>query len=181
MLRVDFTGVRSSAMYSPGSGTAVLLLAEARGYSVPRNSVKGSRTLASLAVLLAFGGRSVIPDSGPNWRNVESNASVRISETTPVFNYALIDLNKNVLPFIIDPGPGSLYRTFGTGRGPVPEIKVGTGDTVQVTLFEAQSGGLFIPTDAGARPGNYVTLPAQTVDSKGYISVPYAGQILALN
>ena len=136
---------------------------------------------ASLAVLLALGGCSILPDSGPAWRNVELNASVRISETPPVFNYALVDLNKNVLPFIVDPGPGSLYRTFGTGRGPVPEIKVGIGDTVQVTLFEAQSGGLFIPTDAGARPGNYVTLPAQTVDSKGYISVPYAGQILALN
>ena len=52
---------------------------------------------------------------------------------------------------------------------------------MQVTLFEAQSGGLFIPTDAGARPGNFVTLPSQTVDSKGYITVPYAGQIRVLN
>ncbi len=97
-----------------------------------------------------------------------------------ILNYALVDLNKNVLPYIDDPGPGSLLRTFGEGRGPAPELKVGIGDTVQVTLFEAQSGGLFIPTDAGARPGNYVTLPTQTVDSKGYISVPYAGQIHVL-
>ena len=72
-------------------------------------------------------------------------------------------------------------RTFGAGHGPVPEIKVGVGDTVQVTLFEAQAGGLFIPTDAGARPGNFVALPNQTVDSKGYITVPYAGQVRVLN
>src|SRR6185312_103672 len=78
------------------------------------------------------------------------------------------------------PGPGSLYRTFGTGRGPAPEILVGIGDTVSVTLFEAQAGGLFIPADAGSRPGNFVTLPNQTVDTKGYITVPYAGQIKAL-
>jgi polysaccharide export outer membrane protein len=90
-------------------------------------------------------------------------------------------LNQNVLPFLEDPGPGSLYRTFGAGRGPAPQLLVGIGDTLQVTLFEAQAGGLFIPTDAGSRPGNFVTLPNQVVDEKGYISVPYAGQIRVLN
>jgi polysaccharide export outer membrane protein len=74
-----------------------------------------------------------------------------------------------------------LLRTFGAGHGPVPEIKVGVGDTIQVTLFEAQAGGLFIPVDAGSRPGNFVTLPNQIVDAKGYITVPYAGQIPVLN
>jgi polysaccharide biosynthesis/export protein len=130
--------------------------------------------------MLAVAGCSTLPDSGPDHRGIEANASVAILGTSPVFDYALIDLNKNVLPFIVDPGPGSLYRTFGTGRGPVPEILVGVGDTVSVTLFEAQAGGLFIPTDAGSRPGNFVTLPNQTVDTKGFITVPYAGQIKAL-
>jgi polysaccharide export outer membrane protein len=50
-----------------------------------------------------------------------------------------------------------------------------------VTLFEAQAGGLFIPLDAGSRPGNFVTLPNQTVDAKGFITVPYAGQVRVLN
>jgi polysaccharide biosynthesis/export protein len=131
-------------------------------------------------LMLAAAGCSTLPDSGPDHRGIEANASVALLGTSPVFDYALIDLNKNVLPFIVDPGPGSLYRTFGTGRGPVPEILVGVGDTVSVTLFEAQAGGLFIPTDAGSRPGNFVTLPNQTVDTKGFITVPYAGQIRAL-
>src|SRR5579864_3584777 len=143
-----------------------------------------SRVAKLLSVgCIAFGAAgcySPLPDSGPAHGAIESNASISLLGTSPVFDYALIDLNKNVLPYIADPGPGSLYRTFGTGRGPVPEIKVGVGDTVTVTLFEAQAGGLFIPTDAGARPGNFVALPAQTVDSKGYISVPYAGQVKAL-
>jgi polysaccharide export outer membrane protein len=114
---------------------------------------------------------------------MEAKASISLLNTgaDAILKYALVDLNRDVLPFLDDPGPGSLYRTFGAGQGPIPELKVGIGDTVQVTLFEAQSGGLFIPTDAGARPGNYITLPNQTVDGKGYITVPYAGQIHVVN
>ncbi len=125
----------------------------------------------------------MLPDSGPGRRDVEAKASVSLlnASADAILKYAFIDLNKDVLPFLDDPGPGSLYRTFGAGQGPVPELKVGVGDTVQVTLFEAQAGGLFIPTDAGARPGNYITLPNQTVDGKGYITVPYAGQIHVVN
>jgi len=141
------------------------------------------RRVAIGAVLLALAGCSMIPDSGPSRRIVESEATATLSDQTAgsILDYALVDLNRVVLPLITDSGPGSLLRTFGAGHGPVPEIKVGVGDTVQVTLFEAQAGGLFIPTDAGARPGNFVSLPNQAVDSKGYITVPYAGQIKVLN
>ena len=141
------------------------------------------RRVAIGAALMTLAGCSMIPDSGPSRRAVESEATATLSESTAgsILDYALIDLNRVVLPLITDSGPGSLLHTFGAGHGPVPEIKVGVGDTIQVTLFEAQAGGLFIPTDAGARPGNFVALPNQTVDSKGYITVPYAGQIQVLN
>jgi polysaccharide export outer membrane protein len=49
-----------------------------------------------------------------------------------------------------------------------------------MSIFEAAPGGLFTPaTAAGARPGNFVDLPAQAVDQKGSIYVPYAGEIPA--
>jgi len=48
-----------------------------------------------------------------------------------------------------------------------------------VTIFDAAAGGLFIPSEAGVRPGNFITLPAQEVDNNGNISVPYAGNIRA--
>ena len=69
-------------------------------------------------------------------------------------------------------------RVFPDRRGP-SEIRFGVGDTVSVTMFEAAAGGLFIPADAGVRPGNYVTLPNQQVDTQGNITVPYAGAIKA--
>lgn len=141
------------------------------------------RLPALIFAFTALTGCSMISDSGPSRRAVESEATVSATDSSgaSILDYALVDLNRFVLPWIEDPGPGSLLRTFGAGHGPQPEIKVGIGDTIEVTLFEAQAGGLFIPVDAGSRPGNFVSLPNQTVDAKGYITVPYAGQIRALN
>ncbi len=63
---------------------------------------------------------------------------------------------------------------------PLSPAIVMAGDQIEVTIFEAAAGGLFIPHNAGTRTGNFVTIPMQELDSGGYISVPYAGKILAL-
>ena len=131
--------------------------------------------LTALAVAFAaLGGCTMVPDSGPSRRDVESQATVSAIDTSrgSLLDYALVDLNRFVLPWIEDLGPGSLLQTFGAGHGPAPEIEVGVGDTLQVTLFEAQAGGLFIPTDAGSRPGNFVSLPNQTVDARATSPFP---------
>ena len=66
-----------------------------------------------------------------------------------------------------------------TDRRPPGDIRFGIGDIVSVTIFEAAAGGLFIPSEASVRPGNFITLPNQSVDAKGNISIPYAGVIQA--
>jgi polysaccharide export outer membrane protein len=98
---------------------------------------------------------------------------------TVEIDYALVDISKTVLQFAANVGPGSFFSTFGKRRGPAPIIRVGIGDVVQVSIFEAAAGGLFIPAEAGIRPGNFVTLPPQEVDSSGAINIPYAGSIQA--
>lgn len=70
-------------------------------------------------------------------------------------------------------------QLFPDRRGGPSEIRFGIGDVVSVTLFESAAGGLFIPIEAGVRPGNFVTLPNQQVDTNGNITVPYAGPIPA--
>jgi polysaccharide export outer membrane protein len=124
-----------------------------------------------------------LPVNGPNYRDITGSAATSlVSERHAVaFDYALVDINKNVLEHAVDVGPGSFFRTFGTGSrlGPAPAIRIGVGDVVQVTIFESAAGGLFIPAEAGVRPGNFVTLPPQHVDQAGTISVPYAGAIVA--
>src|SRR6516225_9974724 len=59
------------------------------------------------------------------------------------------------------------------------DIVFGIGDVVGVTIFEASSGGLFIPAEAGVRPGNFITIPPQAVDVHGNLTIPYAGAIRA--
>src|SRR5437660_3812909 len=59
------------------------------------------------------------------------------------------------------------------------DLVFGIGDLLGVTIFEASSGGLFIPAEASVRPGNFITIPTQAVDVNGNISIPYGGAIRA--
>jgi polysaccharide export outer membrane protein len=122
-----------------------------------------------------------LPIDGPHHRDITEGATTSLvsDRREIVFDYALVDINKNVLQYAVDVGPGSFFRTFGARSGPAPIIRVGVGDVVQVSIFESSAGGLFIPAEAGVRPGNFVTLPPQQVDRTGTISVPYAGPINA--
>ncbi|MGB8900814.1 MAG: polysaccharide biosynthesis/export family protein [Methylocella sp.] len=98
-----------------------------------------------------------------------------ISETVP---YALIKLTPETIDIIAAHEPKGLAGAF-TDRRPSANITFGIGDVVSVTIFEASSGGLFIPVEAGARSGNFVSLPDQMVDSTGNITIPFAGLIKA--
>ena len=121
-----------------------------------------------------------LPVSGPDHRAISLGASATVSSNERVaLQYVLLDINRTVLDFAVNVGPEFFFRTFGNGKGPAPVIRIGVGDVVQISIFESSAGGLFIPAEAGVRPGNFVTLPSQTVDRSGTISVPFAGQIPA--
>lgn len=132
-----------------------------------------------VAALLA--GCTNLPIDGPKPRDIShaATASVTNDRHKVVYDYVLIDISDRVIECVVDVGPGSFFRSFGTGRGPAPTIGVGVGDVLAVTIFESATGGLFIPPEAGVRPGNFVSLPPQTVGKSGTISVPYAGEVRA--
>jgi len=124
---------------------------------------------------------SQLPVDGPNSRDITGSATTSITadRRNVAVNYALLDIDANVIRYTSDVSLGSFYSTFRTGSGPPPAIRVGVGDVLQVSIFESATGGLFIPAEAGVRPGNFITLPPQHVDQTRIISVPYAGDILA--
>ena len=119
--------------------------------------------------LLGAGGCSFFPVAGPTSRDIDSETS----QTVP---YALIKLTRETIDILAAHEPKGLAGAF-TDRRPSANITFGVGDVVSVTIFEAAAGGLFIPLEAGVRPGNFVTLPDQMVDSNGNITIPFAGLI----
>jgi len=118
---------------------------------------------------------------GCGWMSVNGPAASDIlaGQRDPVsLNYA----NVKVTPKVIEIQAKNLPRLIGAfkdNRRP-RDITFGIGDVLGVTVFEAASGGLFIPAEGGVRPGNFVTIPNQAVDIHGNISIPYAGSIRAL-
>jgi polysaccharide biosynthesis/export protein len=130
--------------------------------------------MAAIAAVLSSAGCDtlLIPASGPD------SLVIRSQTTWHGPPYGLVTLNPQMVHILEEYGPKSLTGIFGDHRPP-PEIKFGIGDVVGVTIFEAAAGGLFIPAEASVRPGNFVALPNQPIDTKGYISVPYAGLIPA--
>ncbi len=129
-------------------------------------------TLAVIGGAIVTAGCGLLPADGPN------ALAVRTGGTWNGPPYGLVQLNPTVVKTLEEYGPQTLTGIFGDHRPP-PEIKFGIGDVVAVSIFEAAAGGLFIPAEASVRPGNFVTLPNQPIDTKGYISIPYAGLVPA--
>lgn len=119
--------------------------------------------LASASLLL--GGCAIIPTSGPNITAArEHEASlpfVIVPLTAPLAEY--------LASVQTDATLGSLVRSKRAHR----EQTLGPGDVVSITIFEAASGGLFIPSEAGSRSGNFVTIPDQQVGLNGSLEIPY--------
>lgn len=132
------------------------------------------KSLAVAAVMASLlGACSTLPSSGP------TAASLRDDDASAdAVPFALVNLNQNTVDVLGRYEPKGLAGAF-TDRRPSANIKFGIGDVVTVTIFEAAAGGLFIPNEAGVRPGNFVNLPEQAIDSDGNISVPFAGSIPA--
>ena len=91
--------------------------------------------------------------------------------------YAFVPVTAEVVAVLAKIKPR--LATAFTDRRPPSTLRFGIGDILSVTIFEASSGGLFIPSEAGVRPGNFITIPSQAVDVNGNVSIPYAGAIRA--
>ncbi len=116
-------------------------------------------------------GCTFLPNAGPSTMEI-------VSDENRVGGYVVIDLNERIAS-LRAAQPRDTLRIFGDYR-PAPDLRVGVGDYVSVTIWEAASGGLFsaAPTDSNISAGSRTaTLPAQVVPQDGTIQVPYAGRI----
>lgn len=120
-----------------------------------------------------------MPTNGPYSGPVRWNATATAPAVATKIQYALVKLTPETVSIVGRYEPRGLAGVFPDKYVPPTKIKFGIGDVVTVTIFEAAAGGLFIPSEAGVRPGNFVTIPDQTIDNDGNISVPYAGLVKA--
>ncbi len=142
------------------------------------NSITRAAMTAMLIVTVS--GCGMLPGSGPREQSIHANAAAasKNEDATLGYDYVVVDVTRATLRFISQDPEGE-FRTFGAGGQNVPSIRLGPGDVIRVTVFESQTGGLFLPADAGARPGNFVQLPQQRIDQDGRITVPFAGVVQA--
>ena len=125
--------------------------------------------LACVGVLAAC---STVPASGPSR---DAIVDVGTHANSP---YLLVQISDYAIQKLLRfPGP-SLFGRFGDYRGPV-EQRIGVGDTIGVTIFEAAGGGLFSQAvTSTSSPGSHsAQIPPQVVARDGSITVPYAGRV----
>ena len=141
------------------------------------------RTVFSFGLTAFLLGCGTLPASGPYGTNMKNgNLKIDISSIDQggkTFRYAVANLDQPLLSFLSKYAPEVAQKEDWPENQVVEEIKVNVGDTIQISIFESQSGGLFIPEDSSVRPGNFVSLPSQTIDYTGMITVPYAGLVQA--
>ncbi len=127
--------------------------------------------LAALALLSGCG----LPAAGPQASDIVSQESPQGA----LGGYVLVDVDERVASITASQPRESFKRAFTTGSPP-PDLRIGVGDSVVVTIWEAGAGGLFsaAPDDRSISAGSRTaTIPAQVVDRDGTIQIPYAGHL----
>ena len=132
------------------------------------------RRVLAAAIVSTLVGCSVLPQAGPTTSDIVNDDG----GDGQLGGYVLIDVDERVAS-IRAAQPRDTLKVFGN-RQPAPDVRIGVGDAVSVTIWEAASGGLFsaAATAAGISAGSRTaTLPDQTVPRDGTIQVPYAGRL----
>lgn len=133
----------------------------------------GSKFLALAVLYSALAGCSSLPSTGPTSAEIVDSAQQGDS-----IRYILRDVDESVVTILSSTRPTTFHSSFGDRRPP-PSQRIGIGDTINVTVWEAAAGGLFSSpaidrNSTGARSAN---IPEQVVARDGSITVPYAGRV----
>jgi polysaccharide export outer membrane protein len=97
--------------------------------------------------------------------------------------FLVTNLDERVVSIVRRRAADASLSSFGAYRGGgAADTRIGTGDSISLTIWEAGAGGLFSGSMAPERAGGgsrAASIPEQVVDRDGYIVVPYAGRVLA--
>ena len=135
------------------------------------------RAVAVIGVVASMivAGCSSLPTAGPTTSDVKHQ---EIKDTEVRFD--LVDIDDNVVAALLA-SRGENFHTRFKKYGRPPQPRIGVGDSVVVSIWEAAGGGLFgaSPTDHVSAGSRSVTIPEQIVGRDGGISVPFADRVPA--
>jgi len=131
--------------------------------------------LLTASAALSLGACSLLPGSGPSGDAMTAGAAP--NENGEAW-FALLDVDDYTLDILSRQPVPSLRGSFGDSRPPAAQ-PIGVGDSLQITIWEAASGGLFsAPVNDRLSPGpRSAVIPDQVVGRDGAITVPYAGRV----
>ena len=129
--------------------------------------VASPRVLRSILPLLlaASLGACGLPQQGPQTSAVLSTAESG--------DFALVEVTRSIAERLGTPPRRSLHG-FGKGDAAAPSNAAGIGDTLDIRILEAGSGGLFASGSGGAGGTEFTGI---VVDRQGRISLPYIGTL----
>jgi polysaccharide biosynthesis/export protein len=127
----------------------------------------------------ALAGCATLPTAGPTVNQILDQAI-----TDGQRHFDIVDVDNHVVATLLAQPTESFQARFHKYGRP-PALKIGIGDTVSVSIWEAAGGGLFSApvTTNEATTGTVgggsrnVTIPDQVVAPDGAISVPFAGRV----
>jgi polysaccharide export outer membrane protein len=124
--------------------------------------------LATMALVLT--GCGGLPGQGPAAITITSED---IEGDAIRSNYVLLSLDSEMANKLHAYRPAPFAKQFQSVPNRGRSARLGIGDRLVVTIWEAAPDGLFSTTD-----GKQVSVPA-VIDESGYIFIPYAGRIRA--
>ena len=128
----------------------------------------------------------------PNWLASSGPSNAKVSEINnkpDTSAIQVIDLNEDVTHQILSHQKHSLFsETFGVENS--TEYLIGSGDIIQISIWEAPPAVLFISSMSASSSSNsspqsvsntssVTNFPEQMVNSNGEINVPFAGRVHA--
>ena len=150
----------------------------AAGFQAPEWGTHFSRALAVLraaaagaTLVAATACGTFLPSAGPGRGAIDSESGSGKDRA-----FVLVDVSQSTLDALAQREVPSFARAFGS-EASAPELTLGAGDGLLVTIWEAGTQPLFASAGAGQGSARGTTLPEQIVDRDGAISIPYAGRI----